>query len=129
MTLRANLDLAVLKMAETETLLRAAQVSQTQALNALQRAVKRAEKTGLDRLSPAEFPATEHRRAHRPGRPPKIETDPEIQAFIAARIDRMTFVQIATAIAEHFPPARQVRKSAIHAWWQRNKKNPPRPET
>jgi len=34
----------------------------------------------------------------------------------------MTFVQIAEAVADHFPPARRVGKSAIHAWWQRNKR-------
>ena len=36
-----------------------------------------------------------------------------------ARLDRMTFEEIADEIARHFPPERQIRKSAIHAWWKR----------
>ena len=36
----------------------------------------------------------EHRRAHRSGRPGKIEGDPELEAFILARIDTLTFAQI-----------------------------------
>jgi len=68
-------------------------------------------------------PATEHRREHRPGRPVKIDADPELAAFVAARIDRMTFHQLAAAVAETFPPARRVGKSAIHAWWQRRQKH------
>ena len=31
-----------------------------------------------------------HRRHHRSGTPPKIENDPELRAFIAARIDKMS---------------------------------------
>lgn len=61
---------------------------------------------------------TDHRRAHRPGRPARIETDPELGAFIRARIDRMTFCEIAEEVAKAFPENRRVGKSAIHAWWQ-----------
>ena len=70
------------------------------------------------------FPVTahrrNHRRNHRPGRPPKIEADPELQAFISARIDRLTFVEIAASVVDAFPPNRRVGKSAIHAWWKRS---------
>lgn len=92
-----------------------------QASNAFETAVKRAVKDGLNSLKPDAFPVTGHRRHHRPGRPAKIDNDPELQAFIAARIDRMTFIQIAADIARHFPPERRAGKSAIHAWWHRNK--------
>lgn len=64
-------------------------------------------------------PASDHRRTHRPGRPARIDTDPELRAFIRARIERMTFVALAAEIAETFPPERRVGKSAIHKWWQR----------
>ncbi|TYB81482.1 hypothetical protein [Maritimibacter fusiformis] len=64
-------------------------------------------------------PATDHRREHRSGRPPKIDTDPELAAFIRARIDRLTFEEIAAQVAAHFPPDRRVGKSTIHAWWKR----------
>ncbi|TCM79647.1 hypothetical protein [Rhodovulum steppense] len=63
-----------------------------------------------------------HRRAHRPGRPPKIDTDPELRAFIRARIDRMTFIDLAEEVAKAFPPERRVGKSAIHSWWQNNRR-------
>jgi hypothetical protein len=122
MTIRTELALAVRKLSELEALLRTSQEARTQASAALQRVFEEAEKGGSAALDPGAFPLTEHRLAHRPGRPPRIDSDPELQAFIAARIDRMTFVQIAEAIAGHFPSSRRVGKSAIHAWWQRNKR-------
>jgi hypothetical protein len=70
---------------------------------------------------PCTVPITEHRRAHRSGRPPKIEQDPELQRFILARIDRLTYQQIADDIADDFPADRHVSKSTIHAWYQHQK--------
>lgn len=64
---------------------------------------------------------TEHRRMHRPGTVPKIDSDPELAAFIRARIDRLTFVEIAAQVAEVFPETRRVGKSTIHAWWSKQK--------
>ncbi|WP_146746292.1 hypothetical protein [Rhodovulum viride] len=63
-----------------------------------------------------------HRRNHRPGRPSKIEADPELRAFIAARIDRMTFDDIVSEVSRTSPEGRRVAKSAIHAWWQRRRR-------
>ncbi|MFD3192013.1 hypothetical protein ACFMPD_17385 [Sedimentitalea sp. HM32M-2] len=77
----------------------------------------------MNTLSPKAWPITDHRRAHRAGPPPKIESAPGLQAFITARIDRMTFVQIADDVAAPFPPERQAKKSAIHAWWHRPKRS------
>ncbi|MCF6234208.1 MAG: hypothetical protein L3J36_14085 [Rhodobacteraceae bacterium] len=124
MILSADLEQAGRKLTEAGALLRAANDAHIEASNAFQTAINRAVKDGLNTLQPDAFPATDHRRHrrhHRPGRPAKIDTDPELQAYIAARIDRMTFVQIAEDIAQHFPPERHVRKTAIHAWWHRNK--------
>lgn len=45
----------------------------------------------LSDLPPCDVPVTEHRRAHRMGRVPKIDADPELPAFILARLDRLTF--------------------------------------
>lgn len=73
------------------------------------------------------LPFDPHRAAHRPGTRPKIASDPELQAFIAARITRMTFQQLADEVAKHFPEDRRVRKSAIHDWWQKHGKKPYRP--
>lgn len=61
---------------------------------------------------------TDHRASHRPGPAPKIASDPELEAFIRARISSMTFTEIADAVAAQFPPERQVKKSAIHKWWR-----------
>jgi len=120
-TTQTDLERVARKLAESGALLRSALVAQTQAEHALETTLKRAVKTGLTTLQPDAYPVTDHRRHHRPGRPAKIDNDPDLQAFIVARIDRMTFVQIAADIAEHFPPQRRAGKSAIHAWWQRNK--------
>lgn len=67
-------------------------------------------------------PVSDHRREHRPGKPPIIPTDPVLQAFITARLDRMTFAEIAADVAANFPKERRVGKSAIHAWWQSTRK-------
>ena len=102
--------------------LRASHAAQGRAITAIEAAVRADLQRGLDALPEATAPATEHRREHRSGHAPKIDTDPELRTFIAARIERMTFDQIATEIAEHFPPDRRVRRSAIHAWWRKQQK-------
>ena len=60
-----------------------------------------------------------HRRAHRPGIPAKIDSDPELRAFIVARLDTRTFTQICDEAAAHFPPDRRTSLSALSRWWQR----------
>lgn len=62
---------------------------------------------------------TRHRRAHRPGRPARIDNDPALRAFVLARIDHLTFEQLAEEITKAFPPARRIGKSGIHACWQK----------
>lgn len=68
--------------------------------------------------SPNEDPVARHRRLHRPGISSKIEADPDLRAFIVARIESMTFDALVQAIAEAFPPERRVRRSSLHRWWQ-----------
>lgn len=63
-----------------------------------------------------------HRRAHKMGRPAKIDQDPELHAFLLARVDRMTFIGMANDVAKHFPPERRVGKSSIHLWWTKRKR-------
>ena len=65
----------------------------------------------------------EHRRHHRSGNPPKIDSDPELRAFILARIDRMIFADIVTEVAANFPPERRVSPSGVHRWWQKHRAN------
>ena len=79
------------------------------------------------RNTPFTPPATtpeEHRREHRSGKPRRLDTDPDLRAFVNDRIDHMTFAQVANAVAEHFPPDRRVGRSAIHAWWKLRRKPP-----
>lgn len=74
---------------------------------------------GIADLPDCDLPVTEHRRLHRSGAVPKIERDPELQSFILARLDRMTYQQIADAIAEHFPKERHVHLATVHRWAQK----------
>lgn len=59
------------------------------------------------------------RRAHVSGLPSKIDTDPELRAFIIARIATHTFTAIRDEIRVHFPPDRQTSLSSLSRWWQR----------
>ena len=77
---------------------------------------------GVSALPISPVLVTEHRRQHRSGRAPKVPNDPALQTFIAARIDRMTFVEIASDVAQHFPPSRRVGKAAIHDGWRRERR-------
>lgn len=68
--------------------------------------------------------AAEHRRAHRSGVPSRITSDPELEAFIRARIGHMTFAQILSEVAAAFPPRRQTSMSALSRWWKANRQIP-----
>lgn len=46
----------------------------------------------------------------------KIEMDSELRAFVDARIDRLTLQQIASDIADAFPPDRHVSVSTLNRW-------------
>ena len=63
-----------------------------------------------------------HRRAHRPGMPGKIASDPELQAFILARIESLTLKETVAAVTEAFPADRHVSVSAVSRWWLRTGK-------
>ena len=60
-----------------------------------------------------------HRRAHRMGLPGKIEGDPELEAFIVARIDTETYAKVVAAIKAHFPPDRQTSVAAVQRWFKK----------
>lgn len=79
-----------LRVAASE--IKAARAMIEEGLNALSRAFERLEilgrqlqEHGIDQRPKPELKPTAHRRAHRSGRPPKIDTDPELQAFLLAR--------------------------------------------
>lgn len=98
--------------------LKASQAAQMRAINRLEIALEQSLQDGLQGVLESTVPVTEHRRQHRSGTPPRIDSDPELQTFILARIERLTFAQIASEVAQHFPTARRVGKSAIHHWWK-----------
>ena len=74
--------------------------------------------------SPVEAPLTAAmwRAQHRRGSLSKLETDPELRAFVLARIDRLTFDQVVAEVAGAFPPERRTSRSALHRWWHRRGK-------
>ncbi len=91
------------------------------------------QKAGLDRplntLSNAPLirdkVQAQHRRAHRPGRPAKIDGDPELQAFIRARIDTLTFARIASEVRATFPPDRHCSHPGLVAGGRNRKPDVP----
>ena len=94
----------------------------------LQRVIQWAIKQGVQ--SPVEGtlpPINPHRAAHRVGSPSRIDTDPELTAFIRARIDRLTFKDIAADIAANFPPERAdltgASVSGLHRWFHRQRRH------
>lgn len=102
--------------------LRASHAAQVRAIAALETALEQAVQQDIHALPETAAPISAHRREHRPGRAPKIDNDPELQAFITTRIDRLTFDQIAADIALHFPASRQVSRSTIWEWRRRQRK-------
>ena len=62
---------------------------------------------GVQRPVKGDSNAATWRAAHRPGRPSRIESDRELRAFIAARIDRLTFEEVIAEVRANFPPERQ----------------------
>jgi len=106
-----------LALSEARELNAAAAVALERAETQLQRAIQHA----FDVPFKCSVPPSAHRRDHKPGRAAKLDTDREMQAFVQARLSRMTFEDIADDVAQTFPPERRVDKSAIRAWWTKNK--------
>lgn len=109
-------------LSDSTAFLRASIEAAECALRAVEAAQKGLSNGGLKTFPDCLAPPSEHRAAHRPSRPPKIDTDPDLRTFILARIDRLTFHQVADAVAENFPPERRVGKTAIYDWWKRNRR-------
>ncbi len=65
--------------------------------------------------------ATEHRRNHRRGTLAKLDTDPDLRAFVTARLETHTFDDIVAQVAATFPPNRRVSRSSLWRWWIKNR--------
>lgn len=107
--------------------LRASHAAQARAIAALETSFEVSLQQDLNALPELTAPVSEHRRAHRPGCAPKIAADAELQTFILARIDRLTFAEIASQVADHFPASRHVSKTTIWEWWRKQQEADRRP--
>lgn len=123
--MRQELQIAEREIATSLDMIEVVKAANKRALTAVQTAINGNLKQGLDALPVSEVAITSHRKQHRAGRPAKIDTDPELQAFIRARIDRLTYQELAQDIAAYFPPNRRVSRSSIQRWWQRQTKIKP----
>ncbi len=110
----ASLDAALAKIEQAKALIQVAQ-------STVAGEGQQAEEGGLHNPSNGHLSSVIHAhvREHRPGRPSKIDSDPELRAFILARLDHMTFEGLARAVAENFPPERRVARTTINEWWHR----------
>lgn len=117
----AKVRLLLTDMRAAVQMVSATLAAQVTLLDTLQRDLEAAVEGDFNDASTALPPPTAHRREHRPGPPPRIDSDPELQAFIAARVDRLTFDQIAREVAEHFPPKRRAGRTAIWEWWRKTR--------
>jgi hypothetical protein len=58
----------------------------------------------------------------------KIAANPDLQAFIHARIMTATFASVVADVAARFPPEKHISMSSLHRWWHRHgKHSPPHP--
>jgi len=119
--LRRTITQALEEARQAEDLAEAARAAAGRAMAALERALEDTLQRGVEVPVEDLPPATEHRRQHRPGRQSRIESDPELRAFIDARLDRGTFHEIAAAVADRFPPERRVARTAIGDYSKRQR--------
>lgn len=121
--IRTALDQAL----QTSVQIAALQAANSRTIDTLKSALKQPVEGPVN--APLTLPqgAAEHRRAYRSGVPSRIASDPELEAFICARIGHMTFAQILSAVAASFPPRCQTSMSALSRWWKANRQIPDDP--
>lgn len=97
--------------------LRAAQAAQARAIAALEALLEARRQQSLNTLPEFTAPLSQHRREHKSGCASKINEDPDLRAFIMARIEYLTFQQVTDAVRSNFSQERRVGRSSIHRWW------------
>jgi hypothetical protein len=121
-----KIDAGLVRTAITQARQSACQIDDLRAANsrtiktletALNQAVKGAVNTPLTAIENS----AAHRRAHRSGVLSRIASDPNLEAFIRARIDTLTFAEIVKEVDAAFPPNRRTSISAISRWWRANR--------
>ena len=121
-----KIDAGLVRTAITQARQSACQIDDLRAANSrtittLEGALNQAVKGGLNAPLTAVDLASEHRRAHRSGVLSRIVSDPELEAFIRARINQLTFAEIVKEVNAAFPPKRRTSLSAISRWWRANR--------
>lgn len=99
------------------------QAAQTRTINTLEAALKRGIEGRLNDASPPASPG--HRRT---GVRSRIEADPELRAFVLARICDLTFDQVLAEITAQLGPTRCPSRSSLHRWWHRHGKQAAQPQ-
>ncbi len=107
----------------------ARQIGDLQAANArtirtLETALNQAIK-GASNIPSIDLPNLERRTAIRS----RIEADPELRAFILARITTLTFDQVRAEITAQLGATRCPSRSALHRWWHRHGKRLGQPQS
>ena len=122
-TLNPALVQSLLDEAHQTAILLAAAIDQNHRLIATLKSALEAPVEGpLNAPSTRANPAAEHRRNHRRGTLSRITSDPEIEAFIRARLDTDTLSGIVAQIAATFPQERHISLSCLSRWWIKHAK-------
>lgn len=123
MTFNPALARALLDEArQTGTLLATAMDQNHRLIATLKTALEGTVEAPLNDPSNRPNPAAEHLRNHRGGTLSRVTRDPEIEAFIRARLDTTTLVDIVAEIAATFPKERHISMSSLSRWWIKNAK-------
>ena len=122
MTAQGQIDAATIRTAihqarETSRHIGDLQASNARIIRTLETALQTGVEQSLNWPLTVQQSAADHRRAHRRGTLSPIKTDPELQAFIRARIPTLTYAKIAAEVAANFPPGRRTSVSALSRWW------------
>ena len=112
----------------TATLLAAAMDQNHRLIATLKSAPEGTVEAAFNAPSSRPNPAAEHLRNHRGDTLSRITRDPEVEAFIRARLDTTTLVNIVAAIAAiaaiaaTYPPQRHISMSSLSRWWIKHSK-------
>jgi hypothetical protein len=124
-----QIDPALIRIAMDQARQSARQIGDLQAANfrtirTLETAINQAIKGSPNDPSTVPPAVAEHRRQHRKGTLSPIKTDPELQAFIRARIPTHTYAEIAAEVAASFPPGRRTSVASLSRWWSAERDGP-----
>ena len=118
----SSLQSLLIEARQTGSLLAAAMDQNHRLIATLGSTVECPSNVALNSASTRPDAFADHRRNHRGGTLSRITCDPEIEAFIRARLDTTTLVAIVAQIAAAFPPERHISLSSLSRWWIKSAK-------